>query len=80
MLPKYKALTRILNLYVLPSNKFLFIIHSWQKRSRPAAPVLAGPVFLKVEMKFNFYKKEVSNKSVGVIFGLVRLIILSYNR
>ena len=49
-------------------------------RNGPAAPVLAGPVFLKVKMKFNFYKKEVSNKSAGVIFGLVRLIILSYNR
>ena len=46
----------------------------------PAAPVLAGPVFLKVKMKFNFYKKQVISKSVSVIFRLVRLIILSYNK
>ena len=46
----------------------------------PAAPVLAGPVFLKVKMKFNFYKKQLMNKSASVIFVLFRLIILSYNR
>ena len=46
----------------------------------PAALVLVGPVFLKVKMKFHFCKKQVPNKSVCVIFGLVRLIILSYNR
>ena len=45
-----------------------------------AAPVLAGPVFLKVKMKFNFYKKQVINKSSSVIFVLVKLTILSYNR
>ena len=45
----------------------------------PAAPVLAGPVFLKVKMKFIFYKKQVINESASVIFRLVRLIILSYN-
>ena len=27
-------------------------------RNGPAAPVLARPVFLKVKMKFNFYKKQ----------------------
>ena len=46
----------------------------------PAAPVLAGPFFLNVKIKCNFYKKQVINKSACVIFGLVRLIILSYNR
>ena len=46
----------------------------------PAAPVLAGPVFLKVKMKFNFYKKQLINKSASVIFVLVRLIIFNYNR
>ena len=46
----------------------------------PAAPVLAGPVFLKAKMKFNFYKKQLMNKSASVIFVLFRLIILSYNR
>ena len=46
----------------------------------PAAPVLAGPVFLKVKMKFNFYKKQLMNKSASMIFVLFRLIVLSYNR
>ena len=46
----------------------------------PAAPVLAGPVFLKVKMKFSFYRKQIINKTASVIFGLIRLIILSYNR
>ena len=46
----------------------------------PAAPVLAGPVFLKVKMKFKFYKKQLMNKNASVIFVLIRLIILSYNR
>ena len=45
-----------------------------------AAPVLAGPAFLKVKMKFNFYKKQVISKSASVIFRLVRLIILNYNK
>ena len=48
--------------------------------SSPAIPVLTGPVFLKVKVKFHFYKMPVINKSVSVIFGLVRLIILSYNK
>ena len=46
----------------------------------PATLVLARPVFLKVKIKFHFYIKQVINKSVSVIFGLVRLSILSYNR
>ena len=45
----------------------------------PAGPVLAGPLFLKVKTKVPFYKKQVINRSAGVIFGLVRLIILRYN-
>ena len=28
----------------------------------PAALVLAGPVFLKVKVKFHFYEKQVANK------------------
>ena len=46
----------------------------------PAAPVLAKPVFLKVKIKIHFHKKQVIKKSASVIFELVRLIILSYNR
>ena len=45
-----------------------------------AAPVLAGPVFLKVKIKIHFYKNQVINKSASVIVGLIRLIILSYHR
>ena len=46
----------------------------------PAAPVLAGSVFLKVKkIKVHYYKKQVIKKSASVIFGLVRLILLGYN-
>ena len=46
----------------------------------PAAPVLAGPVFLKVKTKFHFCKRQVINKSASVILKLIKAIILSYNR
>ena len=46
----------------------------------PAAPVLARPFFLKIKIKFHFYKNQVINKSASVIVGLIRLIIISYNR
>ena len=36
--------------------------------------------FLKVKTKFHFCKRQVINKSASVILGLIRLIILSYNR
>ena len=39
----------------------------------PTSPVLAGPVFHKVKMKFNFYEKQIMNKSASVIFELVGL-------
>ena len=35
--------------------------------------------FTQGKIKLNFYKKQVLNKSASVIFGLVRLIVLSYN-
>ena len=31
-------------------------------RNGPAAPVLAGPIFVKVKLNFNCYKKQVANK------------------
>ena len=46
----------------------------------PAGPVLAGPLLFKVKMKFHFCKKQVMNRSATVIFRLVRLTILLYNR
>ena len=49
-------------------------------RNGLAAPALAGSIFLKVKIKVHFYKKQLIKKSASVIFGLVRLIILSYNR
>ena len=46
-----------------------------------AGPVLAGPLSVfKVKIKFHFCKKQVMNRSASVIFRLVRLIILLYNR
>ena len=42
-------------------------------RNGPVAPVLAGPVLLKVKINFCFYKMQVINKSASVIFGFVRL-------
>ena len=46
----------------------------------PAGPVLAEPLLFKVKIKFHFCKKQVINRSASVIFRLVRLIILLYNR
>ena len=45
-----------------------------------AGPVLAGPLLFKVKIKFHFCTKQVMNRSASVIFRLVRLIILLYNR
>ena len=39
-----------------------------------AAPVLAGPVFLKIKKKFNFYKKPVINQNSSVISDLLGLL------
>ena len=45
-----------------------------------AAPVLAGPVFLRVKNRSPFYKGQGVKKSASVIFvGLDRLVILGYN-
>ena len=46
----------------------------------PAGQVLAGPLLFKVKIKFHFCKKQVMIRSASVIFRLVRLIILLYNR
>ena len=42
--------------------------------------VLAGPIFSQGKNESLFYTKQVINNSASLIFGLVRLIILSYNR
>ena len=36
--------------------------------------------FLKVKAKFHFLQKASNKQSASVIMGLIRLIILSYNR
>ena len=46
----------------------------------PAGQVLARPLLFKVKIKFHFCKKQVMHRSASVIFRLVRLIILLYNR
>ena len=46
----------------------------------PAAPVLAGPVFPQGKSKVPFLQKTSNKQSASVILGLIRLIILSYNR
>ena len=46
----------------------------------PAAPVLARPVFHQGKSKIPFLQKASNKQSASVILGLIRLIILSYNR
>ena len=46
----------------------------------PAAPVLARPVFVQGKSKILFLQKASNKQSASVILGLIRLIILSYNR
>ena len=49
-------------------------------RIGPATPVLAGPVFSQGKNKVPFLQKVSNKQSASVILGLIRLIILSYNR
>ena len=46
----------------------------------PAAPVLARPVFSQGKSKILFLQKASNKQSASVILGLIRFIILSYNR
>ena len=57
-----------------PDNYFIFKAG----RNGPAAPVLALSVCLKVK-QIPFLQKQVIIKGANVIFGLVRLIVLSYS-
>ena len=41
----------------------------------PAAPILVGPVFLKVKMKVHFYEKQVI-QNASVIYELARLLTI----
>ena len=49
-------------------------------RIGPDALVLAGPVFFQGINKIQFLQKASNKQSASVILGLIRLIILSYNR
>ena len=46
----------------------------------PPAPVLAGPVFSQGKSKIRFLQKANNKQTASMILGLIRLIILSYNR
>ena len=46
----------------------------------PATPVLARSVFSQGKNKIPFLQKASNKQSASVILGLVRLIILSYDR
>ena len=45
-----------------------------------AASVLVGPVFSQGKSKIPFLQNASNKQSASVILGLIRLIILSYNR
>ena len=51
--------------------------HTGLAKSGPAAPVLAGPVFSQSKNKIPFLQIARNKQSASVIFGLIRLIILS---
>ena len=72
---------------------FISLLHSdskllqWTSRQQvraggidPAIPVLAGPVFYQGKNNIPFLQKASNKQSASVIMGLIRLIILSYNR
>ena len=46
----------------------------------PMTPVLAGPAVSQGKSKIPFLQKASNKQSSSVILGLIRLIILSYNR
>ena len=58
------------------------IMHDYHRAGGigPAAPVLAGPVFSQGKSKIPFLQKASNKQSASVILGLIKLIILSYNR
>ena len=59
----------------------MYTLHEGRARGiGPAAPVLARPVFSQSKSKIPFLQKASNEQSASVILGLIRLIILSYNR
>ena len=60
--------------------KVLIIMQCKAGENCPIAPVLAGPVFLKVKMKINFYENQVISERGSVIFRLARLRQKSISR
>ena len=65
--------------------RYMYTLHKAFSLNRaggigPAAPVLARPVFSQGKSKIPFLQKVSNKQSASVIMGLIRLIILSYNR
>ena len=65
-------------IYIYIYIHIIYIIQGWQKQSGCSS--FGHTSFSQGKMKFNFYKKQLINKSATVIFGLISIIILSYNR
>ena len=68
--------------YFKSHSQFCSDCHSLHRASGigPATLVLAGPVFSQGKSKIPFLQKANNKQSASVILGLIRLIILSYNR
>ena len=68
---------------LLHFNWFLHVLAKSLNRAggiSPAAPVLAGPVLSQGKNKISFLQNASNKQSASVILGLIRVIILSYNR
>ena len=61
-------------------NSRLALLYGIGVGAGPAGPVLAGPLLFEVKLKYHLCKNKVMNRSASVIFRLVRLIILLFNR
>ena len=60
---------------------FFILVQSQQgPQKRSGCSGFGRTSFTQGKNEIQFLKKQVLNKSASVIFGIVRLIILSYNR
>ena len=73
-----KSLSSLMSLAVPTTHREMGMLNV-RSRDSATGPVLVGPLFLKVKLKFQFYKKQGIIKSASMNFGLVRLIVLRYN-
>ena len=77
---KIKAVDKLISCENSSFLHFLYGVYGIGIGAGPAGQVLAGPLLSKVKMKLHFCKKQAMNRSASMIFRLVRLIILLYNR